>query len=93
MTDALGLIAASWGVMMALSPLLQMRRIFERRSSDDLSISYLVVLQVGFALWIGYGIALRNPAIIVPNSVAFLVGAATIAIAMRYRTGPRRVSG
>ena len=44
-------------------------------------------------MWIGYGIALRNPAIIVPNSVAFLVGAATIAIAMRYRTGPRRVSG
>lgn len=85
MTDALAAIAASWGVLMALSPLLQMRRVLERRSSADLSISYLAVLQIGFSLWIAYGVALRNVAIIVPNSVAFLVGAATIAIAFRYR--------
>jgi len=85
MTDALAAIAASWGVLMALSPLLQMRRVLERRSSADLSISYLAVLQIGFSLWIAYGVALRNVAIIVPNSVAFLVGAATIAIALRYR--------
>ena len=85
MTDALAAIAASWGVLMALSPLLQMRRVLERRSSADLSISYLAVLQIGFSLWIAYGVALRNLAIMVPNSVGFLVGAATIAIALRYR--------
>jgi len=59
--------------------------VLERRSSADLSISYLGVLQIGFSLWIAYGVALRNVAIIVPNSVAFLVGAATIGIALRYR--------
>lgn len=85
MTDALAVIAASWGVMMALSPILQLRRILERRSSADISIAYLVVLQVGFTLWMAYGIALGNVAIIVPNSVASLVGAATIAIALRFR--------
>ncbi|MEO7294812.1 MAG: SemiSWEET family transporter [Candidatus Limnocylindria bacterium] len=85
MTDALAAIAASWGVLMALSPLLQMRRVLERRSSADLSISYFAVLQIGFSLWIAYGVALRNVAIIVPNSVAFLVGAATITMALRYR--------
>jgi MtN3 and saliva related transmembrane protein len=85
MTDALGVIAASWGVLMALSPILQIRRTLERRSSADISISYLAVLQVGFMLWVGYGIALRNPAIIVPNSVAFLIGVATILIALHYR--------
>ena len=87
MTDALALIAASWGVMMALSPILQLRRILERRSSADISIAYLAVLQVGFTLWMAYGIALGNVAIIVPNSVAFLVGAATLAIAIRFRNG------
>ena len=71
MTDALGAIAASWGVLMALSPLLLMRRMLERRSSADISISYLFVLQVGFSLWVAYGVALRNLAIIV--------------IALRYR--------
>ena len=85
MTDALAVIAASWGVMMALSPILQLRRILERRSSADISIAYLAVLQVGFTLWMAYGIALGNIAIVVPNSVAFLVGAATLAISLRFR--------
>ena len=89
MTDALAALAASWGVLMALSPILQVRRMLERRSSADLSLSYLGVLQVGFSLWIAYGVALRNVAIIVPNSVAFLIGVATILIAVRYREGRR----
>jgi MtN3 and saliva related transmembrane protein len=84
-TDALGVMAAAWGVLMALSPSLQIRRILERRSSRDISISYLAVLQVGFTLWVGYGLALGNAAIVVPNSAAFLVGAATIAVALRFR--------
>jgi uncharacterized protein with PQ loop repeat len=84
-TDALAVVAASWGVMMALSPVLQLRRILERRSSADLSITYLSVLQIGFTLWIAYGVSLGNLAIAVPNTVAFLVGAATIAIAFRFR--------
>ena len=93
MTGALGVLAASWGVLMAISPLLQIRRMLARRSSADVSITYLSVLQVGFTLWILYGWALGNPAIMVPNSVALVIGAATIAIAVRYRNpdeDPRR---
>lgn len=85
MTDALGVAAAAWGVLMAISPLLQIRRVLERRSSADVSIAYLAVLQIGFMLWVGYGLALGNLAIVVPNSVAFLVGAATILVALRFR--------
>jgi MtN3 and saliva related transmembrane protein len=84
-TDALGVAAAAWGVLMAISPLLQIRRIFERRSSADVSVAYLAVLQIGFMLWVGYGLALANLAIVVPNSVAFLVGVATILIALQFR--------
>jgi uncharacterized protein with PQ loop repeat len=83
--DALGAVAASWGVLMALSPILQIRRMLERRSSADVSIAVLSVLELGFTLWIAYGIALGNAALVVPNSVAFVVGAGTIAIAIRYR--------
>jgi MtN3 and saliva related transmembrane protein len=83
--DALGAVAASWGVLMALSPILQIRRMLERRSSADVSIADLSVLELGFTLWIAYGIALGNAALVVPNSVAFVVGAGTIAIAIRYR--------
>jgi uncharacterized protein with PQ loop repeat len=93
MTDTLAVLAASWGVAMALSPILQIRRILERRSSADLSLTYLGVLQVGFMLWIAYGISLPNAAIVVPNAVAFGVGLVTIALAARYRDGEARPAG
>ena len=86
MTDGLAVLAASWGVLMALSPVLQIRRILERRSSDDISLSYLGVLVIGFVLWLAYGIALGNAALIVPNAVALTIGLATAAVAIRFRS-------
>lgn len=86
LSDTLAVLAASWGVLMAVSPALQIRRIVQRRSSDDVSIAYLGVLLVGFALWIGYGVSLPNLAIIVPNTVALIVGLVTVVVARRYRT-------
>ena len=85
MADALGPIAAGYGVLMAVSPMLQVRRMLETRSSTDVSIAYLGVLEVGFALWIGYGVTLGNWALIVPNCVAFSVGLATILVALLLR--------
>jgi MtN3 and saliva related transmembrane protein len=91
--DALGAVAATWGVLMAVSPLLQIRRMLDRRSSADVSIAYLSVLQIGFGLWIAYGIALGSVPLIVPNSVALGVGFVTIAIAWAYRNGRPAVTG
>ena len=85
MSDALGPIAAAYGVLMAVSPLLQMRRMLQTRSSADVSIGYLAVLQGGFALWVAYGLSLGNWALVVPNMVAFSVGVATIVVALRLR--------
>jgi MtN3 and saliva related transmembrane protein len=85
-SDTLAILAATWGVLMAISPLLQIRRMIVRRSSSDLSLSYLGVLLVGFALWGAYGISLGNAALIIPNAVAFGVGVATVLVARHYRT-------
>ena len=85
MVEMLGIAAAGWGAIMALSPLLQIRRIVVRRSSADVSLAYLGVLQLGFGLWIAYGFALGNPVIVVPNSMASVVGALTILVTWRYR--------
>lgn len=85
MADALGPLAAGYGVLMAVSPLLQIRRMFVTRSSSDVSLGYLAVLQLGFGLWVAYGISLGNWALIVPNSVAFGVGIATVGVALRLR--------
>jgi len=70
---------------MAVSPLLQIRAILAHRSSRGVSAGYQTVLVVGFALWLSYGIALANWALIVPNTVALVVSASTIAVTRRFR--------
>ena len=82
---ALGVAAASWAVVMAVSPILQIREIVRRRSSAGVSIGYLLVLLVGFALWAAYGLASGNLPLVVPNTVAFAVMTVTVAIAVRFR--------
>lgn len=88
MSDTLAIIAGGWGVLMAISPTLQIRRILERGSSDDISLRYYSVLLVGFALWIAYGLSIANPALVISNSCAFVFGSATVLIARRYRSTP-----
>ncbi|MBA2253964.1 MAG: hypothetical protein H0W07_02460 [Chloroflexi bacterium] len=89
MTDILAVVAASWGVAMAISPALQIRRMLQRRSSADVSLGYLAVLLGGFATWLLYGMSLGNLALIIPNIVAFGVGVATFMVAWRFRSGER----
>jgi uncharacterized protein with PQ loop repeat len=87
MVESLGVAAAIWGAIMAVAPVLQIRRIVVRRSSADVSLGYLAVIQVGFGLWVSYGLALPNPFLVLPNALAFLFGAATILVAWRHRPG------
>jgi uncharacterized protein with PQ loop repeat len=81
----LAITAATWAIAMALGPVLQIRRIVEHRSSSGNSVSYFVILLVGFALWMAYGVAASNLALIIPNAVAAIVITATIAVTWRYR--------
>jgi MtN3 and saliva related transmembrane protein len=84
-TEFLAVAAATWGVAMAVSPLLQIRAIRAHKSSRGVSVAYQQVLLVGFILWLSYGIALGNLAIIIPNIVAAIVSIATILVSRHYR--------
>jgi uncharacterized protein with PQ loop repeat len=81
----LAVIASCWGVLMGIAPVLQIRRMLREHSSQDVSLGYFMVLLAGFLLWITYGIAAGNVALIVPNSVAFLVGTVLVTVAVRLR--------
>ncbi|HEY8471619.1 MAG TPA: SemiSWEET family transporter [Natronosporangium sp.] len=85
----LGIAAACWGLLMAVSPLLQIRQMWRRKSSEDVSIAFFAVLLPGFALWIAYGMARSDLAIVVPNTVAILVGLTTISVALLLRRRAR----
>jgi uncharacterized protein with PQ loop repeat len=82
---ALAFVASSYGVVMAVSPMLQIRAILRSRDSTSVSAGYQRVLLFGFLLWLAYGVASDNWAIIVPNVVATFVSLATILVTMRYR--------
>jgi len=84
-STALGITAASWAVVMALSPILQIREIVRRGSSEGISIGYFGVLLIGFGLWISYGVARHDVPLVVPNCVAFLVMGCTIFVALKRR--------
>ena len=92
MASILGIAAATWGVVMAVAPLLQVRRMVIRGSSDDLSLGYFAILLPGFALWAGYGWVGADWPLVVPNAVALAVGIATVIVGrlLRSRNRPRR---
>ena len=81
----LAVIASAWGVLMGIAPLLQIRRMLRERSSQDVSVGYFMILLAGFLLWISYGIAAENMVLVIPNSVALLVGIALVTVALRLR--------
>jgi uncharacterized protein with PQ loop repeat len=83
--NVLAVTASAWGVVMGLAPVLQIRRILRQHSSRDISLGYLAVLLAGFALWIAYGAAAGNPALVIPNSVALLNGTALVITVRRLR--------
>ncbi len=79
------LVATTYGVAMSLAPFLQARRMTQRRSSVDVSITYLAVLTVGFTLYFLYGLSISNRLLIITNTVSIVATVITLAIAVRLR--------
>ena len=81
----LAVSASSWAVLMGISPVLQIRRMLRQRSSRDVSVAYFAILLVGFALWIAYGAAAGLLTLVIPNTVALLIGTAVVIVALLLR--------
>lgn len=87
-STVLAAVASSWAVLMGIAPLLQLRRMLRARSSREVSVGYFTVLLIGFVLWVAYGAAARNIALVIPNTVALVVGTTVIIVALRLRREP-----
>ena len=84
-TDLLGTAALIAGLLMAVSPALQVRRMMQTRSSRDFSIGYPTLLSVGFVLWLAYGIALGNLPMMISNTASLTFMLITIGVALYFR--------
>jgi MtN3 and saliva related transmembrane protein len=85
MRSILAVAATSWGLLMALAPLLQVRVIVRRRDSSGVSIAWIAILLCGFLLWLCYGAAIGNLPLILTNVVSCTASAVTIAVVLRFR--------
>ena len=85
MLSTIEVVATTYGVFMSLAPLLQARKIRQRRSSSDVSILYLVVLVVGVALYLTYGVSIANRFLIITCTVSIIATTTTLLIALAYR--------
>ena len=84
-TTILAAAASSWAVLMGVAPVLQIRRMLREQSSRQVSVGYFTILLIGFLLWIAYGAVAGILALVIPNTVALLVGAAAVIVALRLR--------
>ena len=91
--DVLAVCATIAGVLMALSPYLQIRRMRRTRSSNDVSLLYMSMLAGGFIVWLAYGFAISNWAMMISNTASLAFMLITILVALTYRRrGARRAA-
>jgi uncharacterized protein with PQ loop repeat len=86
--DVLGVCAGGWGVVMAVAPTLQIRRMLRTRTAGDVSLGFFGLLLPGYVLWVAYGLSRGDLALMVPNAVAFCVAVATMLVARHFRRNP-----
>ncbi len=84
-TEVFAVLAGGFGVVMGAGPLLQALHSHRRESASDVSLPFLVVLLCGGTLWLIYGVALGNVAIIVANAVGVCSSSTALAVTVHWR--------
>ncbi len=85
MSSFLAVATTVWGLIMALAPLLQIQLMLRTRDSSNVSLSWMIILVIGYGLWFSYGIVSGALPLIIANTVSTLVGIAMIAVILYYR--------
>jgi uncharacterized protein with PQ loop repeat len=85
LASLVGPVAAASGVVMALSPLLQARRIRALGDSSEVSAGVFQTMRVNASIWLTYGIAAGNAVIVVPNVFALATTTVTLVTIKRFR--------
>ena len=84
-TQLLGTAATAYGVLAALTALLQTRQLLARRTSCDVSARFLASYAGGYAIWLTYGLSTGSLPLIVVDTAGLLCGGLTLAIALSLR--------
>jgi MtN3 and saliva related transmembrane protein len=72
------------GTLTTIAFVPQVLHVWKTKRADDLHIGTLVIFTVGVALWVVYGIAVRELPVILANAVTLVLQCAIIFLKVRY---------
>jgi MtN3 and saliva related transmembrane protein len=78
-------IGISAGVCTSISLLPQLVKLIKNKKAEDLSLFYLIILFIGLALWIWYGILRQDIPIIATNAVSIVLNIAILILGIKYK--------
>ena len=81
LTTTTGLLA---GFLTTVSFIPQVVRIWKTRSAHDISLLTFAAFRVGVALWLAYGILIRELPIILTNGVTLVLALAILAMKLKF---------
>jgi MtN3 and saliva related transmembrane protein len=79
------LVGIAAGISTSISLLPQLVKLVKSKKAEDLSMFYLVILLIGLALWIWYGILREDTPIIITNSFSFILNLVIIFLGVRFK--------
>jgi uncharacterized protein with PQ loop repeat len=77
--------ATAYGVLAALSVLLQARQMLSRRASCEVSGRFIALYAGGYAIWLLYGFSVSNLPLIIVDGVGLLCGGLTLVVTLALR--------
>jgi MtN3 and saliva related transmembrane protein len=84
-SQLIGTAATAYGVIAALSVLLQARQMLTRRASCEVSGRFFAAYAGGYAIWLLYGLSIDSSPLITVDAVGLLCGGLTLAVALSLR--------
>lgn len=81
-TDYIGIVA---GICTSISLLPQLIKLIKEKNARDLSITYLIILLAGLALWVWYGTRQEDLPIMITNAFAATLTVAILVVGIRFK--------
>ena len=81
----LAVLATVFGLVGAIGFYIQAWKVFQRKSSDDISIPSFVIFSLGMFFWLLYGVELQDFPLLIANTVGLIGGISVIGLGVYYR--------
>ncbi|MEP6948699.1 MAG: SemiSWEET transporter [Ginsengibacter sp.] len=82
LTNMVGILA---GVFTAIAMIPQLIKTFKKKKSEEISVFMLIILNLGIATWIYYGILRKDDPIIFTNAFSLMVNFTLLMLHFKYK--------